>query len=426
MARAIPTMEQFLVGAYLRLIEQCDAVTYDSAALGRKLFWTDVVARNEAKQCIFNVDFPGKFDSFEANMRPDTMVRKLVERYVQMHKHGLALEYEPERVFCQVWTPRPPARRVAEALAKATPRLEAEHGIRLALVDQAEVRRRVAAVAERARNLSFDYDNLFIRALLLAQGRLDYRAGSPLEEVHLKAMYRFPRSLASAEQIPSFIYQFLTSGEIVHWLNFNSSTFDDMNVWVAEMGPAPGLGELRDALPMSGEPAYDDPGYLDDDDEGVPYVQRRYTAREAAELTRLCLANVAAVREAGDEQALHTPFNIEIEFMVPYLWRAQEQVDASQIEREILRYGGKRDQMLAHFADGYPSKAPYRAILRVEFLRPNGEEPRGYTGHHTMRVPINDPTLTPDLRAAVTINYRPDFAGYFVLLMDRLATNLDF
>ena len=30
MARATPTMEMFLAGAYLRLVEGCDSVTYNS------------------------------------------------------------------------------------------------------------------------------------------------------------------------------------------------------------------------------------------------------------------------------------------------------------------------------------------------------------------------------------------------------------
>ncbi len=45
MARVMPTMEQFMVGAYVQLVEGCDLVTYNAGAPSRKMFWIEVVGR---------------------------------------------------------------------------------------------------------------------------------------------------------------------------------------------------------------------------------------------------------------------------------------------------------------------------------------------------------------------------------------------
>ena len=123
MARATPTMEMFLAGAYLRLVEGCDSVTYNSELPNPKEFWVDVVGRGEARQCVYYVDFADKFDWYPSDMRPDTLVKKMVRRFVQIWRDGRALEYPADNVHCQLWLPRPPARRVADALPKVVERL---------------------------------------------------------------------------------------------------------------------------------------------------------------------------------------------------------------------------------------------------------------------------------------------------------------
>jgi len=233
MARATPTMEMFLVGAHLQLVEGCESVTYNAELPNPKEYWIEVVGRNEAAQCIFYVDFPEKFDWYPRDMRPDTLVKKLVNRYVEIVKEGNALDYEPNRVHCQVWLPRAPARRVAEALPKAAQRLKDQHGITLEVIEAAEIARRIPTVVERALKTNFDHDNLFLRALLLANDRLDYQVGAPMGQDQIEAMYRFPRMLRSAADIPAFIYHFLQSPEIVNWLGFYSPTFDDLATWLA-------------------------------------------------------------------------------------------------------------------------------------------------------------------------------------------------
>jgi len=424
-------MEQFLVGAYIQLVEGCDVVTYNSDAPSPKMFWIEIVGRDEAKPRVFYVDFAEKFDLFPAGMRPDTMVKRLVERYVEFHRQGTLFEYAPEDIHCQVWLPRPPVARVAEALPKAAERLRRDHGISLDLIDPAEVARRVPLVVERAQKLSFDCDNLFIRALLLAQGRLDVQAGSPMGEEHIRAMYHFPRLLASASQIPRFVYQFLTSDEIVHWLDFYSPTFDDMAVWIHDVEPQAGLGELRHALEERGET--DEPDFdedFDDEDEDmdvdtVPYESRRYSARDLAELVRLTFKHVDALREAAEEHAIQNRLSIEIDFMLPFLWKAQERIEPSLLEREILRYGGDRDQMLAHFADAHPDKMPYRAILRVEFYSPADGPPPPTPHGQVMQIHLRNPALSAHTHALLHLNYASDFTGYFILVMHRLAAELE-
>jgi len=421
MARATPTMEMFMAGAYLRLVEGCDGVTYNTHLSSPKEYWVEVVGRSEAKQCVFYVDFPEKFDWYPADMRPDTLVKKLVNRYVLMVKEGRALEYEPECIHCQLWMPRPPAGRVADALPKVVQRLRERHSVQLEVIDPAEVVRRIPLAVQRVLKQEFDHDNLFIRALLVAQGRLDYQQGAPMGEEQIEAMYRFPKTLRSAADAPGFIYEFLTSREIVDWLDFYSPSFDDMGSWMTEVGPGAGLGELRQALAERGEVVDGQEEYYL---EETSYRTHRYSARDLAELTRLVFANIEAVRSEADGRSLYGQLCIEIDFMLPFLSRVHEWLDASQIERQILRYGGNRDHMFSHFAERYPEKRPYRAILRIELFEPAGERLRPYLGRKSMEVPIEKPALTEDIHVAVTINYPAAFTGYFVLMMGRLAANL--
>ncbi|MFP4055561.1 MAG: hypothetical protein ACLF0G_01695 [Candidatus Brocadiia bacterium] len=423
MARASPTMEMFLVGAYLRLVEGCHQVRYNAELMDPKEYWVNVCGRSEARQCIVYVDFAEKFDWFPPEMRPDTLVKKLVRRYRQMAEQGEALDYAPSNVHCQVWLPRPPARRIAEALPKVRQRLRERHGIELEVVDPQEFARRIPPLVERIEKLSFDYDNLFIRGLLLSRGRLDYRAGAPMGAEQIEAMYRFPAALASAVDVPRFIHQFLASGEVVDWLGFDSYSFDEMRQAVVEAGATGELEELAEALAHFGDPV--DP-MLDGDHEEAAYLPRRYSAAELAELTRLLFAGADEFRAVAlSTQGSFAPLEIEIDFMLPFLSRAQRRIDPSQIEREILLYGGDRDQMMAHFAAEHPPKLPYRAILRVELYEPGGERLPPYPGGSAMEVPIRNPALTHAIHAAVTLNYAIDFTGYFVLMMHRVAARLD-
>lgn len=424
MGRATPTMEMFVVGAYLQLAEGCENVTYNAELPNPKEYWIEVVGRSEAGQCVFYVDFPDKFDWYPPEMRPDTLVKKLVHRYVEIAKEGSDLDYEPDHVHCQLWMPRLPVRRIAEAIPKAVERLKQQHGIVLEVIEPAEVARRIPLVVERALKTNFDYDNLFLRVLLIAHGHLDYQVGAPMAQDQIEAMYRFPRMLRSAADIPAFVYHFLTSSEVVNWLGFYAPTFDDLATWMADTEHSPDLAELEHALEDAGEqderPDGDD--YALDDEP--TYRARRYSPQELAGLTRLFLAHIETMRAEAASQRWYGPLQIEIDFMVPFLWRACERIDPSQIEREILRYGGSRDDMQAHFANQYPEKRPYRAILRVEFFEPAGRRAPSYPSGKSMEVSIADPAVADGIHAAITINYVDDFTGYFVLMMQRLAAGI--
>ena len=314
-----------------------------------------------------------------------------------------------------------PARRVAEALPKVVARLKEQHAITLEVLDAAEIARRIPVVVERALKSNFDFDNLFLRALLLAHGRLDYQVGSPMAQDQIEAMYRFPRILRSAADLPAFIYHFLQSPEIVNWLGFYAPTFDDLASWMADTEHSEDLAELESALESAGQE--DEHGDDYNLDEGT-YRSRRYSVQELAELTRLYILHIEAMRAEAASQRWYGPLQLEIDFMLPFLWRACEDMDPSQIEREVLRYGGSRDEMQAHFANQYPDKRPYRAILRVEFFEPGGPRAPSYPSGKTMDVPIADPVVAEGLCVALTINYVDEFTGYFVLMMRRLAAHI--
>jgi len=421
MARVMPTMEMFVAGAYLQLVEGCTSITYNAELPDHKEYWIEVVGRNEAQQCIYYIDLADKFDWYPTEMRSDTLIRKLVRRYVQILEEGCALEYEPDRIRCQIWLPRPPARRVAEALPAVVERLRKTHAIQLDVIDAKEISRRIPLVVERAQKLSFDYDNLFLRAILLAQGRLDYQVGAPMNQEQIEAMYRFPKPIPSADTVPAFLYEFLTSVEIVHWLDFYSPTFDDLRINLTESGARGSLAELHQALLDRGE------AEEAMDAENQEYQPRRYSARDVAELIRLVFRYAddlfAEAAEAASAGGAH-PQQIEIDFMLPFLSIIQDRIDPGTLEREILRYGGDRDQMLSHFASDHPDKHPYRGILRIEMFEPGGERLPAYPGGKSMEVAIEEPVLSDRLHVALTINYVADFTGYFVLMMNRLAANL--
>jgi len=142
-------------------------------------------------------------------------------------------------------------------------------------------------------------------------------------------------------------------------------------------------------------------------------------------MTRAVFDHVDALRqEVSAADGGFRPFQVEVDFMLPYLWRAEELVEPSVIEREVLRYGGDRDEMMAHFAEQHPDKTPYRAILRIELHEPGGERLPAYRGGKSMELPIEDPALNEQVHVAVTLNYATHFTGYFVLMMRRLAAKL--
>jgi len=422
MSRPTPTMEMFAVGAYLRFIEGCELVTYHTELPDPKQFWVEVLGRSEANQSITYVDLPEKFDWYPAQMRRDTLIRKMVARYVELAKIARVFEYEPERSHFQLWLPRGAASRVLEAIPTVRDRLAERHDVKLEVIERDEVARRIEQVVQRALRESFDYDNLFVRALMLTHGRLDYERGEPMDEAHIEAMYKFQYTIARAADVPAFVYEFLTSREIVDWLGFYSASLDDMAAWLTEVGPSAELGELQQAFGVLGE-VVDEGGYdYDEDEYGEPvYHTRRYTPRDLAELTRLVFANAEVVRAESIGNSMYSDFLIEVDFMVPFLSRAQEWLDSSQIEREILRYGGSRDLMQAHFSNQHPEKGPYRAILRIEFYDPKSGGPKEGKGGKVMNVPIAGPQLTESINVAVSIHYPTDLTGYFVLMMNRAA-----
>lgn len=419
MARATPTMEMFLVGAYLQLMEGCDSVSYHAELPNQKEFWVDVVGRDEAKQQVCYVDFADKFDWYPPEMRPDTLVKRLVKRYVQIWQVGRALEYEAGGVHCQLWLPRPPVQRVAEALPKVIERLRERHYIELEIITPEDVAARIPPLAARIVGQAFDYDNLFIRAVLLADGHVDYQMGAPMCEEHIAHMYRFPAAVGSVDDVPAFVERLLSCRWVVHWLDFGSPSFDDLRLWLRDIEPDGLLGEFLELLERTGE---SEEAIDPENDEFMP---RRYSAAELAELTHWMFQRSDALREATiAHDGEYRPLQIEIEFMVPYLSRGMDLVEPSVIEREIVRYGGDRDEMMANFAEQHPEKMPYRVILRVELYEPHGQRAIPYRGGRSMEVRLVDSRVNESLRAAVTLNYATHFTGYFILLMHRFAASL--
>jgi hypothetical protein len=308
---------------------------------------------------------------------------------------------------------------VADALPKVIERLREQHYLALEVIDTEGFRQRIPAVVEAIRKQAFDYDNLFIRAVLLADGRLDYQQGAPMSGEHIAAMYTFPAVLDAADQIPDFVEYLLTSRWVVHWLDFDSPSLDDLRFWLEEVECRGALAELRRTLRRSG---YAQEGFDFEDRDLMP---RRYSADELADLTARvfeCAEDLRAQVIAADGE--FRPIQVEIDFMVPFLSRAVDLVEPSVIEREILRYGGSRDLMMTHFSERHPSKVPYRAILRVELYEPGGKRLPAYGGGEALEVPVEDPVVSEHLHAAVSVNYATYFTGYFLLMMRRFAAGL--
>jgi len=446
MMRWVPGADQFAVGAYLRLVEGYENVFYDSASLGPRAPEVSVLARSEAKQSVCFADLSHLLSDAVVGLSERRIARWLTERYRRLHSQGLAMEYPATGIHCQLWCvrpcerpPRPTAwpdetlileaqRRLERVLPRVQERLASEHGVELEVVGREAAARRFRQAAEKAQDQEYDFSNHFVAAVQIANGRLDCLPDEPLPpEAALEAQV-FPVALRSVKDIPRFVRQLLTSREVVHWVGFQSVFCDSLRQWFRQKGVGAGLAEIYSVLesPIEHYEPPEDNDYQEDDETWASEEgdwSDLYTAHQLAEVTRLFLENAGALRE-NLQGYLATPLCLDIRFMVPYLWRAQEWADPARIEREILRFGGERNLMMAHFAERRPLKIPYRINLFITPLQPGDQPIEVLEGWRGMSVELEDPRLDEKTTVRMWLEYRPVFTGYVLMVMRRVAEGM--
>lgn len=417
MARPIPSMEMFSVGAHLSLIEGCDSIAYYLDLADPKQFWVDVCGTNRKTNTVYYVDLLSKFSGLPENMRPATIAKRFYQRYTHLQEACAKLWAERPRVRFLVWSFTNPAARVHDPLRHAAERLRAQAGIELEISEREQIVRHLAAVTERAKSLDFDLDNLFIRAVHLASGKLDYQQGAPISGEEIQAMYTFPLTIQQGLMLPQFVHQFLCSDFVVNWLDFEVPSFQDLALTVEEPGDSEELGDLWDVLSDLTEVPEDPDAFFYEYEESP-----RFSAARIRDTLELIFENVDSLRElmrqAGQE------LMIDVDFLLPYLSKAQA-LHPSQIEQAVLRYGGDRDQMYDHFRCPKPERRCYRGSLCIRFHDPDGPPAKAEFGKRVvMHVPVQDAALTAQAAVSLSICYVRDFAGYFVLSLHHLADEL--
>ncbi len=454
MTRWVPGAEQFAVGAYLRLVEGYENVYYDAAGPLPRSPEVAVLGRSEANQSLCFADLSHLLALFMFDLRERKIAARLAERYRQLHAEGRAMEYPEERIRCQVWCFRPSERaprtwawpdeeklleaqrRVESVLPRVKARLASEHGITLEAIGREEAARRLSQAAQKAREQDYDFSNPFVSSVQIGSGRLDCLPGEPLRPETIAEAQVFPLRLGSVKDIPRFVRQFLTSREIVHWVGFQSVFCDTLREWFREKGVGAGLAELYSLLESPIE-RYEPPGhegYWDEEDEDyegeedfpwdVGGVSGTYTAHQLGEVTRLFLEQAGRLRRGLRGYVAVSPLCLDIRFMVPYLWRAVEWADPAQIEREVVRFGGSRNLMMAHFCQRDPSKLAYRVNLYITPLRAADRPIEVLEGWRGMSVEIEDPRLDEKTTVRMWLEYRPIFTGYVSMVMRRVAEGM--
>jgi len=454
MSRWVPGPEQFAVGAYLGLVEGYESVYYDSEAPEPRASEVSVLGRSEANQSLCFADLSHLLALFMLDLGERKMAGLLTERYRLLHALGRAMEYPEERIRCQVWCVRPSERpprtwawpdeeklleaqrRVERVLPRVKARLAGEHGIELEVVGREEAARRLRRAAQEARAQEYDFSNPFVSSVQIADGRLDYLPGEPLRPETSAEAQVFPLRLGSVKDIPRFVRQLLASREIVHWVGFQSDFCDALRGWFREKGVRAPLAELYSVLesliehygPAAGEEYWDEEDEDYEEEEDFPWdvgeVSGIYTAHQLGEVTRLFLEQAGRLRRGLRGYMAVSPLCLDIRFMVPYLWRARQWADAAQIEREVVRFGGDRNTMMAHFAQRDPIKHPYRMHLYLTPLQP-GDRPIEVTeGWRGMSVEIEDPKLDEKTTVRMWLEYRPIFTGYVLMVLRRVAEGM--
>jgi len=232
----------------------------------------------------------------------------------------------------------------------------------------------------------------------------------------------FPYEIRGASKVPDFVTQFLDSGYIVNWMDF-----DVWDVWIIRdfllhLKNKSDYSELYTFLLWDEEYGYKDRKYFQRP-EYDPFQEMKFTTGQIERLLKLTLPALDEIK-AFHRQHYRYPFNLTIDFNLPPIYKNRK-ISAENIIRKIRYYGANSEQIHQHLHSTNPERRCYRGSIHLEFPDLIAEFiHKTIPGRRMILVPVINPQVTAKSRVEVWISYPPDFTGYFLHSFDCIAPTL--
>ena len=180
-----PQIGEQLVGAYLRLIEDCDLVSYNQRSKedGQQME-LDVlgVESGEGRQTVYGCEVVTHLDGLNYSGTPDTndwaaygnetyqyTLQRLWEKFEADYALLKSVFDEDETYRLQFWSPVVPEGYLTDGLAELQRRFEAEYGVTIDLVINQKYAVRVAELRQKASATKKSYDEPAFRFLQILE-----------------------------------------------------------------------------------------------------------------------------------------------------------------------------------------------------------------------------------------------------------------
>ncbi|ELZ40425.1 hypothetical protein [Halorubrum tebenquichense] len=181
-----PQPGEQLVGAYLRVIEECDLVTYNQRSMERgDQMELDVLGvkstpegqRIVACEVITHLDgqlYSGSPDTDEwadyGNDSYQYSLERITEKFERIVAYLRGVFDDLELAEIQLWAPYVSEGYQTDGLAEVAERTEADHGVRVRLVLNETYTARMTELREAAGSLTKDYSETGFRYLQILEG----------------------------------------------------------------------------------------------------------------------------------------------------------------------------------------------------------------------------------------------------------------
>jgi hypothetical protein len=183
-----PQIGESLVGAYLRIVEECQFVTYNRKDPDKNQSDTDVVAlkTDEEDQTIYGCEVVTHLDGpryrtskdssdwDEFNSYAETF-RDLEDKFETTFEFVSDLWPDADSVELQFWSPVVPGEIRPKGLEEFQRRFSAEHGIEIDMVYNEKYAKRLGKLQREANNETSSHDEPAFRFLQVLEHVEDYK-----------------------------------------------------------------------------------------------------------------------------------------------------------------------------------------------------------------------------------------------------------